>query len=115
MPKRRRWLSHLVWTEFLAPWIFPINLDGTREWKWWNPRGFLLLVCSPVAVLWALGPNNDATWWARILTALAGVVGAAVLVLAFIGYRRLAAPPAATNDSDPHSPSERDRLFSGPQ
>lgn len=105
MPKRRRRLSHLVWAELLAPWIFPISLDGTREWKWWNPRGFLLLVCSPVAVLWALHPNNGATWWARCLVALAGVAGMAVLVLASAGYRRLAAPPTTTHSSEEHPPS----------
>ncbi|GHF46201.1 hypothetical protein [Streptomyces morookaense] len=105
MPKSLPWLSRLAWTEFLAPWFFPISLDGTREHKRWDPRRLLLLVGSPVAVLWALAPNNSATWWTRFLTALAGVVGMTVLMLAFVGYRRLAAPPTAPNDSEEHSSS----------
>ncbi|MEU1307874.1 hypothetical protein ABZ419_03105 [Streptomyces cinnamoneus] len=96
MPKRRRWLSHLAWTEFLAPGIFPINLDGTRKQRW-DPRRFLVLACGPMAVIWALVPNNESPWWTRCLTALAGTACAAVLVLAFIGYRRLGASPAASD------------------
>ncbi|WP_372405053.1 hypothetical protein [Streptomyces luteireticuli] len=90
MPKRLPWLSGLAWTEFLAPWFFPVRLDGTRVRKGWDPRRLLLLAGSPVAVLWALAPDNSASWWVRCLTALAGLAGAAVLVLAFVGYRRLA-------------------------